>query len=110
MTRSYALWPLCLAALLFLGCAAGYSGAMRKPLKRLEKGDYQGALAKLEKPEGSTNKLLYRLEKGLILHYLGRYAESNVEFDRAERLVERHYTRSVSRELAALVSNDAVRA
>lgn len=110
MTRPNALWPLCLAALLCLGCAAGYSGAMRKPLKRLEKGDYQGALAKLEKPEGSTNKLLYRLEKGLILHYLGRYAESNAEFDRAERLVERHYTRSASREIAALVSNDAVRA
>jgi uncharacterized protein len=98
------------AILLLSGCAAGYSGTMKKPLKRLERRDYQGALAKLEKPEGATNKLLYRLERGLILHYMGSYVESNAEFDKAERLVDRHYTRSLSREIASLISNDALRA
>lgn len=92
------------------GCAAGYSGLMGKPLKRLARGDYQGALEKLEKPSGDTNKLLYRLERGLIFHYMGRYDDSNAEFDKGERLIDRHYTRSVSREVASLLTNDAIRA
>ena len=96
--------------LLFLlsGCGAAYSGAMARSLNRLQEGDYPGALGKLEKPDGRTNKLLYHLEKGLILHYQGQYVASNLEFERAERLSDLLYTRSVSREVAALLSNDAV--
>ena len=56
-----------LVALLFLsGCGAAYSGYMGRSLRQLEKGDYEGALARLEKPGGKTNTLLYYLEKGLI--------------------------------------------
>ncbi|MFH1567888.1 MAG: hypothetical protein ABIL09_07785, partial [Gemmatimonadota bacterium] len=91
------------------GCAAYYAADMGRPLKRLARGDYEGALAKLEKPSGDTNKLLYRLERGLILHYQGAYEESNAEFERAEKLVDRFYTRSVSREVVSLLTNDAVR-
>jgi len=101
---------LLLLITLLAGCAAAYSGLMDKPLKRLERRDYAGALERLEQPSGSTNKLLYRLEKGLILHYQGEYDASNREFDKAERLIDKHYTRSVSREIAALVTNDAIRA
>ena len=98
-----------LVALLFLsGCGAAYSGYMGRSLRQLEKGDYEGALARLEKPGGKTNTLLYYLEKGLILHYQGHYAASNIEFERAERLSDVLYTRSVSREIAALLSNDSV--
>jgi hypothetical protein len=94
--------------LLLSGCGAAYSGYMSRSLKRLEKGDHEGALNKLEKPDGKTNKLLYRLEKGLILHYQGQYEMSNREFEKAERLIDRLYTRSASREVAALLSNDSV--
>ncbi|MCC7261955.1 MAG: hypothetical protein IT369_05450 [Candidatus Latescibacteria bacterium] len=98
------------AALLLVlaGCAAGYSSLMRAPLKRLERRDYEGALVRLEKPEGKTNKLLYRLERGLIFHYQGQYAASNQEFEKAETLIDELYTRSVSRQLASLITNDAV--
>ena len=38
-----------LVALLFLsGCGAAYSGYMGRSLRQLEKGDYEGALARLE--------------------------------------------------------------
>lgn len=97
-----------LLSLILSGCGAAYSGYMSGSLKRLEKGDYEGALGKLEKPDGKTNKLLYYLEKGLILHYQGQYEASNLEFERAERLSDVLYTRSVSREIAALLSNDSV--
>ena len=98
-----------LVALLFLSsCGAAYSGYMGRSLRQLEKGDYEGAIARLEKSGSKTSKLLYYMEKGLILHYQGHYVASNLEFERAERLSEVLYTRSVSREIAALLSNDSV--
>lgn len=92
------------------GCGAAYSGHMKGTLKRLGKRDYEGALAKLEDLDNQTDKLLYRLEKALILHYQGQYEKSNRQFEKAERLIDRRYARSVSREIAALLTNDAIRA
>ncbi len=100
---------LCWALLLFLsGCAAAYSSYLSRSLRHLERGDYAAALALIEKPNGPTNMLLYRLERGLIFHYQGLYAESNAEFERAENLIDRLYTRSLSREAASLLTNDAI--
>lgn len=96
---------LCLA-----GCAATYSTQMRGTLKRVGNRDYAAALARIEKPEGKTNKVLYRLERGLILHYQGEYELSNAEFEKAEKLIDELFTKSASREAAALLTNDAVRA
>lgn len=100
------MWLLLL--LVISGCAAGYSRFIGGSLNRLARRDYAGALEKLEKPSGSTNLLLYRLEKGLILHYQGEWEASNDQFERAERLIDRH-VRSVSRELASMLTNDAIR-
>ena len=99
-----------LLALGVAGCAAGYARHMGKSLGRMQSRNWAGALEKLEKPTGDTNLLLYRLEKGLILHYAGDWPASNAQFERAERLIDRHHTRSASREIAALVTNDALRA
>ena len=101
-------WTWAALLLLLAGCAAGYSSLMRAPLKDLERRDYEGALVRLEKPEGKTNKLLYRLERGLIFHYQGQYQTSNQEFEKAEKLIDELYTRSASRQLASLVTNDAI--
>jgi hypothetical protein len=99
-----------LIAAVLAGCAAGYARTMGKTLGRVQRRDWDAALEKLEKPSGSTNMLLYRLEKGLILHYAGDFTASNNQFQRAEDLIDRHYTRSASREVAALLTNDAIRA
>ncbi|MEE3235620.1 MAG: hypothetical protein VX294_15770 [Candidatus Latescibacterota bacterium] len=98
----------CVVALLFNGCAASYSSYLAPSLNRLAREDYDGALAKIEKPDGLTNKLLYRLERGLILHYQGEYHKSNQEFERAEKIVDRLYTKSLSRSVASLLTNDAI--
>ena len=101
---------ICLLLLLFeMGCGAAYTRQMGGTLKRMGNRNYDAALAKLKKPDGKTNKLLYRLEKGLILHYRGDYQESNLEFEKAERLIDQLFTRSVSREVASLLTNDAIR-
>jgi len=100
---------ICSALLLSLsGCAASYSSYVSRSLSQLRQGNYADALDRLEKPNGKTNMLLYRLERGLIFHYQGLYAQSNAEFERAERLIDRLYTRSVSREAAAFLTNDAI--
>ena len=112
--RSTGMWLHLVVAVVVVvgvaGCAAGYARYMGKTLGRMQNRDWAGAIKKLEKPSGSTNLLLYRLEKGLILHYAGDWVASNAQFERAERLIDKHYTRSVSREIAALLTNDAIRA
>jgi hypothetical protein len=52
---------------------------------------------------------LYALERALILHYAGDYAESNVAFERAKALAEAAYTRSATQELVSWALNDRVR-
>ncbi len=98
----------CVAVLYFNGCVASYSSYLSPSLNRLAQEDYDGALAKVEKPDGLTNKLLYFLERGLILHYKGQYRKSNQEFDRAEKTIDRLYTKSLSRSIASLLTNDAI--
>ena len=109
MTTTVRLGAVAVACVLMAGCGAYYATSMKGPLKRLQQGDYEGALEKLEKPLGDTNKLLYRLERGLIYHYQGEWAASNRQFEKAERLIDKLYTRSISREVAAFVTNDAIR-
>ncbi len=96
-------------AILLSACGAAYTRQMKGPLKRVEQRDYRGALEKLQKADPAPDRLLYRLEKGLILHYLGDYEASNRQFEKAERLIDNRFTRSLSRELASLITNDAVR-
>ena len=98
---------LLLALTLLAGCGAAYTRQMKGPLKKMGRRDYEGALQKLEKAD--PDKLLYRLEKGLLLHYLGDYENSNRHFEKAERLIEERITRSLSRELVSLLTNDAAR-
>ncbi|MFH1311760.1 MAG: hypothetical protein ABIJ00_00900 [Candidatus Eisenbacteria bacterium] len=68
--------------------------------------EYDKALVEFEKIDQSESDVLFLLERGLLLHYVGRYQESNDIFDRAEILSEDLYTKSVSREAAALVTSD----
>ncbi|MBT6144267.1 MAG: hypothetical protein HOH74_02485 [Gemmatimonadetes bacterium] len=103
---AWILWLLLLVTI--SGCAAGYARYMGGTLRRMERRDWAAALEKLEKPSGDTNLLLYRFEKGLILHYGGQWEASNRQFEQAEGLIDRH-VRSVSREVASLLTNDAVR-
>jgi hypothetical protein len=70
--------------------------------------DYAAALDNVEKIGKSSSELLYLYEKGLILHYQDRYAESNEVFEQAENLLEDLYTKSVSRETAALLVKDDI--
>ncbi len=70
--------------------------------------DYEAALDRVEKISKSSSRLLYLYEKGLILHNQDRYEESNATFEEAEAVYDELYTKSVTREIGALITSDNV--
>ena len=78
--------------------AADYSGALQ-----IVEGNRRGAY-------GGKNRLLYYFEKGMLLHLDGRFVESNVAFERAKRIGDELYTRSVSEIGFSMFTNDNVQA
>ena len=99
-----------LFALLFLVSACSPATRHYIRVERyLSQQDYvraDGVIEKRENRYGSRNALLYFLDRAATLHYAGRHGESNQFLDRAERLAEKLYTKSVTSEVGALVTND----
>ncbi|MCS7231776.1 MAG: hypothetical protein RMJ67_06535 [Elusimicrobiota bacterium] len=58
------------------------------------------------KEYGEKNALLYWLDKGIVLHYAGRYEDSILAFNKAEKLAEELYTKSISEEAASFLVSD----
>ncbi len=107
------------AALLFLvalplfGCATDYVSRTRDVRQAYETYDHAGALSRLEaeeKAKGEKDRLLVLMDKGMILHADGKYAESIKVFAEAEKLADGLDLVSVSEEAATLVANERQRA
>ncbi|MBH0207881.1 MAG: hypothetical protein HP495_05055 [Nitrospira sp.] len=72
-------------------------------------GDPQRAATIVEQTEneyGAKGRLLYEMDRGLMLQLAGRYQQSSTVFEKAEEEVERLYTRSIRSETAAFLTND----
>ncbi|MDR0289490.1 MAG: hypothetical protein LBI06_00970 [Treponema sp.] len=52
------------------------------------------------------NAISLFLDKGLLEHYAGNYAESSKDLQEAERLIEEAFTRSVTADFASYIAND----
>lgn len=98
-----------LVCVFFSGCATYTHNAVTFR-SSLAGGHYETALQTLGNARKGPARLLYLMENGLISHYRGEYHASNRFFESAERLSDRLFTRSLSREVASLVTNDQVRA
>ncbi len=75
----------------------------------LYQGQYTEADSALEKSKsvyGIRNEVLYHLDRAMVLHLAGRYSESNSFLDRAESRMEELYTRSITAEAGAMLTND----
>lgn len=105
---SYYKFILVILGIILQGCTT-YSHFSSDYRASLRTRNYEDALAKIGKSKKNGNQLLYLLENGLLTHYQGYYETSNRYFAEAERLSDQLYTRSISREAAALVTNDAIR-
>ncbi|MBD3184186.1 hypothetical protein GF312_18015 [Candidatus Poribacteria bacterium] len=91
-----------------VGCAT-YGSKMEEVRVLFSQNKYEQALEKLEDTESGRSRLLYLLEKGMLLHYADRYKESNSVFEEAELLSEDLYTKSISREASAFLTSDNIR-
>jgi len=69
------------------------------------------ALAEKSKADvyGEKNALLYYLDRGMLLHLAGSYAESNAAFERAKKLSLQFFTKSVTTEASTLLISDNMR-
>jgi len=55
---------------------------------------------------GERNEVLYNLDLGVMSHYAGEYEASNKAFEEAERIMDDLFTKSISGEVGAFLSND----
>ncbi len=93
----------------------GLEGCARSPSRyllvedSLRTGDTRKAdliIEQAEKQYGRTNRLLYKMDRGMTLHLAGRYEASNELLEEAEKDVEALYTRRLRTEAKAFLLND----
>jgi hypothetical protein len=97
------------SALALAACAT--TGQVQQQIAgRMDAGDYAGAIELVESERDGAfdgkNELLYYMELGMLLHVDGRYADSNEAFERAKRIGDALYTRSLTNEGVSLLTND----
>jgi hypothetical protein len=100
---------MAVVAALMVGCAS--TGKVQEELaEQMMLGNYPGALLVVEDQKSGAydgkNRLLYFLERGMLLHYDRQFAESNIAFEEAKRISDVLYTESLSDQGFSLMSND----
>ncbi len=103
--RAAARLALAAALLGAAGCST-YADRHERLRTDLAAGRFDEALAGIDAGARDQDRLANLLEKGLVLHYADRWAESNAVFEEAELLAADLYTKSVSEAVLSLVTND----
>jgi hypothetical protein len=101
---------LALAAGLFVSCA---TASFHRVDGALDGGNYEESVRLLANNRSSLyssrDGILYYLDKGMLTHYAGLYAESSDLLQAGERAIEEAYTKSIVQELGTYLLNDTVR-
>jgi len=101
-------WMLILPFVFGLGGCATYSGSFGVIERNLATQKYDEALKDIEKDADSkTDRVLYLLNKGMVLRMKRDFAASNVAFEAAKKEMDRLYAASVSENALSLMVNDA---
>jgi len=98
------IFPLLLMLILVTGCA----GRLNKATELFYADQPEASLEKLEAGDwfGKRNELLFLMERGVVLHQLGRYRESVAILRQAADLVSEFEQLSISDQLGSLVTTD----
>ena len=108
-TTKQSFWSVALAILTstigLFGCGT-HSESLVKVRESLVAGQPQEAYAEFAKKKEKPGDLLYLIERGYLAHEAGQYDSSNIAFDAAELLAEELYTKSITGELASLITSD----
>lgn len=103
-------FALLLLALSVTGCAAPFD-AFENCARVARGGDYPSLLTDLERSTLASRKrdrLLFLMEKGMLLHLSGAWRESNAALEEADRLSDELFTRSLSAAGMSYLTGDAV--
>lgn len=90
-------------------CLAGCASPLREATEQFRQGAYPAALITLEEkgPDiANRDLLLLHLNKGLVLHQLGRFEDSNLELLAATYVIEELSRASISEQVSTLAIND----
>ncbi|MBI5890096.1 MAG: hypothetical protein HZB47_05395 [Nitrosomonadales bacterium] len=97
-----------LACVLVLSGCATYSSSFAKIEQQLAGQQYDDALKTIEeKSKSKTERVLYLLDKGMVLRMKRDFAASNESLEAAKQEMERLYAASVSENALSFVVNDA---
>jgi len=99
-------WCIAIPALAGSLACVSYSASHLGLRDDLTEGQFEQALQELESNTKEKDRLLTLLEKAQVEHYAGQWTASNDDFELAEHRAVELYTRSLSREALALISND----
>jgi len=104
---------LLLVALLLASCASPARLRDEKIGKPVGVGDYATAIATIEKNKkelyNSEDEFLFEFDLGTLHHYNQNYETSIKHFAKAAEILDELYTRSITNEAAALLTNDNIR-
>ena len=104
--RQLLLSGLLIAPVLLTGCSR-YN--LREVRIAFAAGNFEGALAQVDEAAPKSSKLPYLFERGLVAHYADQLDVSNRAFEQAKLIAEELYTKSLSREIGALLTSDNIR-
>jgi uncharacterized protein len=102
------LLPVLAVLVLLTGCGPSVNRYLLIE-QSLVAGDPQRAAAIVEQAQkeyGAKGRLLYEMDRGMMLQLAGRYQQSSAALEQAEEEVERLYTRTIRSETAAFLTND----
>ena len=109
LSQGFGVVAMALLAALTVGCASTIK-VQDELAEQMMLGDYSGALLVVEDERSGAydgrNRLLYFLERGMLLHYDRQFSESNIAFEEAKRISAELYTESLSDQGFSLMSND----
>ncbi|NTW48802.1 MAG: hypothetical protein HGB19_03555 [Chlorobiales bacterium] len=106
----FILSTLSLLLLFLTGCAMQsnfYAGVE----KNMGSGNFTEASKQIQKNKnsfGTKSDVLYNLEMGTLLHYAGKYEESNSNLFEAERRMDELFTKSITEQASSFLLNDNV--
>lgn len=108
LTTRMILVLLALTAGGITGCG-GYQSRIVTVRGLYERGDYRSAIHEMETIHpAKRDELLYWLDKGMIEHAAGEYADSIASFEKAIDLSEYYSRRNILAQTGAVVSNDTM--
>jgi hypothetical protein len=102
------LLPLLAVLVLSTGCGPSVNRYLLIEQSLLA-GDPQRAVTIVEQTQkeyGAKGRLLYAMDRGMVLQLAGHYQQSSAALEQAEEEVERLYTRTIRAETAAFLTND----